>query len=148
MTSADKTAKEQRGKPFAKGKSGNPSGRKAGSRNRATVALEAIIAGEGKSIVQAMIQAALAGDVTAGKALLDRLVPMRKGRPVRIDLPPVQTAADVLAAMGTVVAAVGDGELTPDEGAAVAGLLETKRRAIETIELEMRIAALEQRSWK
>jgi hypothetical protein len=34
--------------------------------------------------------------------------------------------------------------LTPDEGKAGAAVLETKRKAIETVELESRIAALEQ----
>ena len=37
------------------------------------------------------------------------------------------------------------GEITPDEGAAVAAVLETRRRAIETVELESRVAALEEK---
>jgi hypothetical protein len=39
--------------------------------------------------------------------------------------------------------AVGAGDITPDEGHAMASILEAKRKAIETIELESRIAALE-----
>ena len=35
-------------------------------------------------------------------------------------------------------------DLTPDEGAAVAAIFETKRRAIETVDLETRLTALEQ----
>jgi hypothetical protein len=45
--------------------------------------------------------------------------------------------------MGAVTEAVAAGELSPDEGQAVAALLETQRRAIETAKLEERIAALE-----
>jgi ubiquinone biosynthesis protein UbiJ len=37
------------------------------------------------------------------------------------------------------------GEITPEEAAIVAGVLEVKRKALETAELEKRIAALEQR---
>jgi hypothetical protein len=37
------------------------------------------------------------------------------------------------------------GELTPDEAATVAGVLESKRRAIETEEFDKRLAALEER---
>ncbi len=37
------------------------------------------------------------------------------------------------------------GELTPDEANAVAGVIEVKRRAIETIELEERLRKLEER---
>jgi hypothetical protein len=40
--------------------------------------------------------------------------------------------------------AVGAGEITPDEGQAVASILEAKRRAIETVDLESRLSALEQ----
>jgi hypothetical protein len=58
----------------------------------------------------------------------------------------VSTAADVVAALGAILAAVSRGELTPDEGGMITGLLETKRKAIETVELEGRIAALEQRA--
>ena len=38
---ADNTAREQRGRPFRTGLSGNPAGRPPGSRNRATLAAEA-----------------------------------------------------------------------------------------------------------
>jgi hypothetical protein len=48
-----------------------------------------------------------------------------------------------LGAIGLVADAVGTGTITPDEGQAVAAVLETKRRAIETVELEARVAALE-----
>jgi Fe2+ or Zn2+ uptake regulation protein len=41
--------------------------------------------------------------------------------------------------------AVGAGELSPEEVQAVAGVLKVQRKAIETAELERRIAALEQR---
>jgi len=39
---------------------------------------------------------------------------------------------------------VATGELSPEEGAAVAAILEVQRRAVETVELERRLAALEQ----
>ena len=47
---------------------------------------------------------------------------------------------------GSRVLSVGSGDLAPDEAAVVAGLREAKRKAIETVELERRLAALEQRS--
>jgi hypothetical protein len=96
-------------------------------------------------VVRAVLEAAKAGDMGACRLVLERVAPVRKGRPVVFDLPPVETAADVLAALGAVVQAVAAGELTPDEGATVAGLLDVQRRAIETTDLEARIAALEGR---
>jgi hypothetical protein len=45
--------------------------------------------------------------------------------------------------MGVIVAAVADGEITPSEAQALAGMVETFRRTLETEELERRLAALE-----
>ncbi len=43
---AENTAKKQRGRPFKAGRSGNPEGRPRGSRNNATMAVEALLDGE------------------------------------------------------------------------------------------------------
>jgi hypothetical protein len=86
--------------------------------------------------------------MTAARLVLDRIAPPRKGRPVAIDLPAVETPADVVTAIGALVTAVADGALTPDEAATVAGLLEAKRRALETVDLEQRLATLESRQAK
>jgi Family of unknown function (DUF5681) len=43
---ADNTAEIQRGRPFEKGVSGNPTGRPRGSRNATTLALEALLDGQ------------------------------------------------------------------------------------------------------
>ena len=55
----------------------------------------------------------------------------------------MRTPADLAAALGVVAGAVGRGDLSPEEGSAVAAVLEAQRKAIETQELERRIAALE-----
>ncbi|WP_409566405.1 DUF5681 domain-containing protein [Methylobacterium sp. J-070] len=41
------------GKPFVEGQSGNPAGRPRGSRNRSTLALEAIFEGEAEALYPA-----------------------------------------------------------------------------------------------
>ena len=61
---------------------------------------------------------------------------------MRFDLPEMRTPANLAAAAGAVALAVARGELSPEEGAAVATVLEAQRRAIETVELDQRIAAL------
>ncbi len=99
-------------------------------------------------VVRAVLTAAKGGDMVAARLVMDRIVPPRRGRPVAFALPAVQTVADLPAALGAVVAGVACGVLTPEEGAAVASVLETQRRAIETTELEARIAVLEQREEK
>jgi len=60
-----------------------------------------------------------------------------------VEVTPISTAADTVAATGAVVAAVATGAISPEEGHAVAGVIEFQRRAIETNDLAARIEALE-----
>ena len=91
-----------------------------------------------------VLDAAKGGDLKAAEILLSRAWPARKGRGVRLDIPPVATAADVVAALSAVVESASQGEITPAEAATLANVLELKRRAIETADIEQRVAALEQ----
>src|SRR5215207_6317623 len=85
---------------WAPGQSGNPKGRPKGSRNRASLLLEHLI--EGEAVVRALLAAAKGGDVPAARALLDRLVPPRKERPVKVGLPELRSAKDARDALATV----------------------------------------------
>jgi Family of unknown function (DUF5681) len=110
--SAENTA-GQRGRPFQKGQSGNPEGRPNGSRNAATLALETLLDGQAQALTQKAIDVALTGDIPALRLCLDRILPPRKGSPVAFDLPEMRTLNDAVPAMGALVKAVGQGDLTP-----------------------------------
>ena len=138
---ADKTARKQRGRPFPKGKSGNPSGKPKGSRNKITLAIEALFEGEAEALTRKAIEKALEGDMVALRLCLERIAPAKKDAPVTFALPTMETAADATKAAGAILAAVAAGNLTPSEGTAIAGLVETYRRTLETQEIEARIAA-------
>ena len=145
---ADNTAGKQPGKPgkpFSKGRSGNPAGRPSGSRNTTTLAVEKLLEGEAVAITRTCIDRAKGGDSIALRLVMERVVPLRRGRPVQFDLPAIDSASDLAVALGGILRATANGVLTPDEAATIAGVLETKRRAIETSELEQRLAQLEQR---
>lgn len=131
---------------FPRGMSGNPAGKPKGTRHRVTVLAEKLMNDDAEAVVKAVIGAAKGGDMTAARLVLERIAPPRKGRPVTLDLPAIETADDVVKALGLVVGSIAAGNLTPDEGAAVAGLLEIKRKALETVEIERRLAALEERA--
>lgn len=139
---ASKKQKKTRGRPFEPGGPGGP-GRPQGSRNRATLALDKIAGDAGESILRKMVEAAEGGDMRAADLVLSRIWPARKGRPIALEMPPIKTAGNVVTALGAVADAVAAGDITPDEGSAVANVLETKRRSIETADLERRIEALE-----
>lgn len=142
-SSNDDKSQPKRGRPFEPGNCGGP-GRPAGSRNKATILLDQMAEGEAPEIVRKVFDAAKNGDMRAADLVLSRIWPVRKGRPVSLELPAITSAADVVAALGALADAVAGGELTAEEGASVATILEVKRKAIETVELENRITALEQ----
>ena len=62
-----------------------------------------------------------------------------------MDLPPIQSASDLGIASARVVETVASGAITPSEGAAVAGLLEQRRKVLEAVDLEARLRAIEER---
>jgi hypothetical protein len=98
-----------------------------GTRHRATMLAEKIMEADAKDIVRAVVNAAKAGDPTAMRLCIERLAPVRKGRPVAFDLPQIKTAADVTGALGTIAEAMAAGELTPDEAGASLAL--SRRRS-------------------
>ena len=124
---ASKNAPKKRGRPFEPGWPGGP-GRAAGSRNKATLALDAIGEEVAKEILEKLAESAKGGDTRAAEIILSRVWPARKSRTAALQLPMIKTATDVAAALGALADAVANGEITPDEGAAVAAVLETKRR--------------------
>jgi hypothetical protein len=87
----------------------------------------------------------LNGDMQALKLLIERLIPARKDRPVKLDLPKIQSAQDIIKVMGLIVKNVDKGELEPEQAKTLATILELNRKSIETAEIEERLLALERR---
>jgi hypothetical protein len=143
MPGSENTAGKQRGKPFQKGQSGNPDGRPRGSRNATTVALETLLDGQATALTQKAIDLALAGDMTALRLCLDRILPPRKDRPVTFTLPEIKSAKDAAAVVSAVLAAVAVGELTPADAAEIGKLIDSYVKAFETAELAERLERLE-----
>jgi hypothetical protein len=132
-----------RGRPFEKGHSGNPAGRATGCRNRASLAAEALLDGEVGTLTRRAIELAIEGEPSALKLCLERILAPRRERAVRFALPPIESAADIARAMGAVTAAVAEGALTPGEAGALAQLVDTFIRAIDTSDFDRRLQALE-----
>lgn len=128
---------------FAPGRSGNPRGKRPGTRNATTIAVEALLQGQHEALTQAAISAALGGDMTAMRLCLDRIAPPRKDAPISFELPRIETAADTLAASTALLQAVAEGTVTPDEAGRVMALLTSHKALIEAGDLEARISALE-----
>lgn len=123
------------------GQSGNPKGKQPG-----TGALQRLRAGLDEhlpDILAALVEAAKAGDVTAARVILDRVLPSLKPneQPVLLDL-----AGDTLSAKAAAVLdAVAAGELAPGQAAQLVSALGTMAKIIETDDLAQRVAKLEER---
>src|SRR5271155_4839037 len=131
---SENTGPKQAGQ-FQKGRSGNPSGKPRGARNKATLAAEAL--------TQKAIDRALEGDGNALRFCLERILPARKDRPIYFDMPALRTASDAASAMSAIIAGVAQGDLTASEASELTALVTGVVKALETHELEQRIALLE-----
>jgi Family of unknown function (DUF5681) len=130
---------------FQPGQSGNSNGRPKGSRNKTTLALEELLDGEAEALTRKAVELALAGDMTALRLCLDRILPARKDRPVTFELPAIDSATDAKAASAALLAAVSAGSLTPSEAAEVGKLIDAYLKAIEVTEILARLEKLEQK---
>jgi hypothetical protein len=128
---------------FQPGQSGNARGKPKGSRNKATLALEKLLDGEAEALTRKAVELALAGDMTALRICLDRILPARKDRPITFELPAIDRAADAKAASAALLAAVAAGSLTLSEAAEVGKLIDAYLKAIEVTEILARIEKLE-----
>ncbi len=128
------------------GESGNPRGKPKGAINKTTrLALE-LFEGGIKNIAEVVIKQAQDGDLTAARLVLDKLVPNARERAVELPgLPSTESPAGVAEAQAAILQAVASGDLTPGEAATLSGIVENRRKAIETLELEQRIKAIEER---
>jgi hypothetical protein len=131
---------------FHKGESGNPAGRRRGSRNRATILMQSLLEADGEALARKAIELAKGGDLAALRMCMDRLVPARKDDTVALELPPLKSAADSVNAAATIVDAVGAGELTPSQAAELAKVVDIYVRALAAQGFEERLVKLENSS--
>ena len=131
------------GRRFEKGKSGNPAGRRPGSRNKATLAAELVFDGEAEALSRKAVELALDGSEAALRICLDRIIAPRRERPVQLGVPPIESLADIAGAMGVILGAATQGIVTPDEAFKLGQLVDTFMRAIETSEFDRRLRIVE-----
>jgi hypothetical protein len=123
---------------WRKGASGNPAGRPRGARNQATRMAEALLDAAAASLTEKAIEKALAGDAIALRFCLARLLAPRRHPSVELDLPPLDTAKDVTAAIAAVVKAAADGVIAPAEALEFSRMVDTAIRALAAREEERR----------
>jgi hypothetical protein len=131
------------GRPFQPGNRFGK-GRPQGSRNHATVMAESLLAENANEIFQKAIDLALEGRDVALRLCVERLLPPRRDRTVRIKLPADTGSAQGVAKVSeAVMKAAAQGEITTHHALQLANVLEIQRKAIETSEVDARLRAIE-----
>jgi hypothetical protein len=127
---------------FQKGQSGNPKGRPAGSRHKATIATLSLLEGESEALTRKAVELALDGDIQALRICLDRITPTLKAtsKPISTRLPAGGSLADQAAA---VYEAARLGKITPDEAQTLMNLIQAQVKIKELTDMEIRMAKLE-----
>jgi Family of unknown function (DUF5681) len=130
---APKPPGKVRGRPFRKGQSGNPLGRRVGCRNRTTIAAAALLNGEAEALTRRAVGLALVGEPTAMRLCLERILApstnawsslsCRRSRVLPRDKARGLKAHDIAAAMKAVTSALAGGMITPGEAATIAAEL-------------------------
>ncbi|MFH1885207.1 MAG: hypothetical protein ABIM40_00800 [Pseudomonadota bacterium] len=113
--------------------------------NKVTRAAQELLDGEAEALTRKAVDMALEGDRTALKLCMDRIIPPRKDRPLEMALPSIEGAGDLLKFSAAILEAVGRGEITPSEGATLAGIVGNHAKAMELHEIEQRLADIEKR---
>jgi len=122
---------------FKKGQSGNPSGRP----KQDTANLKPLLAQHGESVLQKVIDAALEGDLTACKLVLDRLYPAIKSQAMPVNIPVGETLPET---GNNIVTETMTGNVPPDIGASLITALSNQAKLVEFTELSQRLERIEQ----
>ena len=91
-----------------------------------------------------MIELAKEGNTVALRMCMDRLMPVRKDRPILFTLPTIDTADDLPKATNALLQGVAAGEITPSEAAELSKLVDAHTKALESADFAKRLVALEQ----
>ena len=124
---------------FKPGQSGNPAGRRPGTGLAAEI--RALIAAAAPDIIAKLVERSKEGDTSAARLLLERYAPAIKPSEEPV---PIELGDGTLTDKGkAVMNAIGAGEISPGQGAAMLSALGALVKIQEADELERRIAALE-----
>jgi hypothetical protein len=105
--------------------------------------MQDLLDGHGEALMKKCMLDALQGDKPSMRLCMERLVAPRRDGSVQLSLPRIKTLADVDLAHERVLRAIQSGSITPAEGETVTNVLESRRKVIETVDLQTRVEKLE-----
>ncbi|MBV8753828.1 MAG: hypothetical protein JO328_13290 [Hyphomicrobiales bacterium] len=128
---------------FTPGQSGNPAGRAAGSRNKQTLAAEALLFEHAQELVANLVTRAKNGEPAAMRIAMERILPTGRGRPLPVELPPVRSAEDARIAAGVIMEALKQGALSAREAVDLINVVGALTRLTGALEYIKKVARTE-----
>lgn len=132
-----------RGRPFQPGECGNRNGRPRGSLNKATLFGQQLIAGQVETIFERLFVAIEDGDTVTARFCAARLVPRQRSRYISLELPDINSRADLEKAANAVWAACSKGEISLEDAELLMSVLRVRGQLFDA-GLADRLTELEQ----
>jgi hypothetical protein len=129
---------------FKKGSSGNPKGRPKGTSDKRTE-LRGLLQPRAHELVDKAVELALAGDTSALKLCIDRVIPAYKPKDESVPLPSMSEGANATDKSQAVIASMAKGEISPADVSAIIQAITGSLKVMEIEELEERLKALEEK---
>lgn len=131
---------------FKSGQSGNPAGRRNGSKNAVTVASGNLIEGEGEALTRKLIELALDGNVSCLRHAIDRLYPVKRSTPIKLEgMPIVNDIESAAEASAFLLSKVSAGEVSPQDAEMVSRLIDKYIGATKWVDIEQELQRLTER---
>lgn len=121
---------------------GNP-GKPKGARHKTTRAAEKLLHGEAEALTRTAIDMALAGDSSALRLCLERILPAYKAQSAPTPVPAMQQAVGLADKALAALEAAGAGDIGADAAAQLVAAVASVARVVEIDELVKRVEALE-----
>ena len=129
---------------YLPGQSGNLNGRPLGVPNKRNQ-LAKLLEAQAEQLINKVVDQALQGESGAMRLCIERLIPRVKDEAINFALPNVELnqVASLLQIGSSVIQAVSNGEITPDTGQKIMGIVDGQRKNIEISELSVRLTTIE-----
>jgi hypothetical protein len=131
---------------FKIGESGNPTGRPKGTGYRQQL-FNSLVEPHKDALFDTAIQLALSGNESMLRLFLERMLPAKPtDDAIAVKMPPIDNNNKAYALFiwrETILQAISQGELTPEQGRTIMGVIDAQRKSIETADLSMRLIEIE-----
>ena len=121
-------------------------GRPQGSRNAASIAMDVTFDGEAERLTRKCIELALNGNVACLKTAIERICPVRKSMPIKIEgFPVVNSIESAGAASEFLLNAVSSGKVSPLDAEILSRVLDKRLHSLQISEIEAELKSIKAR---